>query len=89
MAIRLYTMRLRQGMKGVVAGFIEVPAGDPAVERAHAEKMGKLYCDAEPGRRFIGVEPAVLVRYEPTAETPTGAPDPAAGAPGARRGKAS
>ena len=64
MDIRLYTLRLRQGMKGVVAGFVEVPAGDAAVERAEAERKGRWYCDQEPGRRYIGVESAILVRLD-------------------------
>lgn len=64
MDVRLYTMRFKQGMKGVISGFVEVHPGTPAEEQKEAEAKGRAYCDAEPGRRFIGVESAIFVRID-------------------------
>lgn len=62
MATRLYSIRFRQGMQGVIGGFVEVTAqpANRAAERDMAERIGKQFCLQEPGRRFIRVEPAIL-----------------------------
>jgi len=50
----LYVLRYRMGSVGVQTGYIV------ASTAARAEAVGHAWCNKEPGRRFIKVEPAII-----------------------------
>ncbi len=50
----LFTLRLREGLKGVVTGLID------AADLKEAERVGRTYCAKARGRSYINVESAIL-----------------------------
>ncbi len=60
--MKLYTLRHRQGNRGVQLNMIELknPTGDPIKDRRIAEEVGKRYCDNVVNSLFIRVDDAVI-----------------------------
>lgn len=50
----LFILRYRLGSTGVQSGFIA------AKDMAEATKIGETWCNSEPGRKFIAVNPGIL-----------------------------
>lgn len=73
----LFILRYRQGTTGVITSYVTASNQEKAVE------VGQWYCNQQPNRRFIRVEPAVVADesdLQPAAAASTPSPKKSAAA---------
>jgi hypothetical protein len=58
----LYTLRYKASKRGIQTSLMNIKARkEPREELAAAEKLGKQFCESQPGHLYLGVAAAFVV----------------------------